>query len=210
MLMRIGTMIVAASMMTLVFSSPGLQADETGADHVFECGDDVPPSGTYLDLGLEQVLDYDCQTGLLTTSADAWPLGACKYVNAVPLYGRCLMISDSKDAYGNTIEDRYTAEVLVTMTKGVSASFSVNWWTHVESLEGRDIDCQGAPCYSGIDNVCVQNYAVLYCRDGPVSRGPAITCGDEWLSVTGKVQTKQEISGATSTANEATMTHLCN
>lgn len=202
--MRILGILSAALLLTafLPFGLPTVDASDDGPDHVFECGFDVPPSGTYLHDRLTGPMYYDCKTRTLTPSGEepancAWEVHDGRFV---PLYGLCIGMSRVTDESGATLEDTYSVDVLIALA-GVNRVDAHGWYTQTE--HGKELDCQtGEACFP--DPVCVSDLLVTYCKEHTQD---TVDCSEGALNVTGLLAIAH-LFGSTSTSTAQTA-HLC-
>lgn len=139
-------------------------ASDPAPDHSFDCGPDVPPSGTYLDLLLGLPMYYDCATHLLLPTGDGskacdWDSGEDRYV---PLYGLCIGSSNVLDESGARVTDTYGLDLLISVVGSIQG---YQWWTSY-TADGEwvtDLSCGSGPCHP--EPGCVSDRFVTYCRE---------------------------------------------
>lgn len=122
-----------------VSEGEGRIVNEPSPEHSFDCGEDEPPSGPYLDPDLMQLFDYDCTTGLLTPSNNV-PDFCLKTHDPLydiyrPVAGACAIVNE-----GNT-PGRHEAWIFMAV---VGSWYGVDYITHThgDAFPGTSQDCE--------------------------------------------------------------------
>lgn len=129
---------------SLLFAVPLIQGYTDGFS--FECGDNEPPSGPYLDLDLMQYFRYSCTTGVLVPDEPATERCSVEFVDgkARPLKGICLVLNEVNGGYS----DRYEYQPLVALL-GNYPTISVRTWD-VRDDTALEVDCVTPETCSGV------------------------------------------------------------